>query len=302
MNYPTDIPVLLLPARCATGTNVPVDAGVSNETGDSAATVSNETVGPVEPAIYCAMCDDELDEPDVLCCSCAEALADVAHGERVAELERELAQAKADLEQKTRALYDTQQALIKSRHTILDQARKIQRLLPANPPDPIPESNVVRFLTLRPTDTLTRLAGQQIVEDLLTHGWQLHSMTALPVEPAAVVVALTNPAKLQSPPRPRQVERPAFVPRRRPVRRAGTVPPVVAHVSDPLVFDARDTMSYAEALRAPRGTFTDAELAAIADREVHAAALRAFEGAADPALTDALTRLQTRRSSDAAQQ
>lgn len=319
MNYPTDISVLpLLPARCATGAHVPVQVGVTNVTGEGAggahaprdatttgnklpveqATASFETV---EPAIYCADCGDELDEPDILCASCAEELADVAHGERIAELERELAATK-------RELLSTQQSLIQARKVILDQQLKIQRLLPATPPPPVPESDLVRFVTLRPSDTLARLSGQQRVEDLLAAGWQVHSMTALPGDLPAIVVLLTNPARLPAAP-----SRPAFVPRRRASALRAASAAVNDHrddtrtyvtgVSEPLILNLHDNaLTYADAVRAPRGTFTDAELADIANREVQTAARRAHERAGDPTLPDVLARLNTRRAPDAAQQ
>ncbi|HML22070.1 MAG TPA: hypothetical protein PKD09_10490, partial [Aggregatilinea sp.] len=192
MDYPTE--VLLLPARCATslaavtGNKLPVEplSGPS---------------GLGEPAVRCAACDDELDEPDILCASCAEEMADIAHDDRLAKLEHELAATK-------RELYNTQQLLVNARRVILDQSRKIQRLLPANPPDPTPESDVVRFITLNPTDSLLRLAGQAHVESLVKAGWQIHSMTTLPGDAGAIVVLLTNPGKVTAAP-----SRPAFAPR-----------------------------------------------------------------------------------------
>ncbi len=198
---------------------------------------------------------------------------------RLAQLERELAR--------------TQQQLIQARDVIRSQQRKIQRLLPATPPPPARESDRVRFVTLRPTEPLQRLSGQQQIHDLLAAGWQIHSMTALPGDPPAVAVLLTHPDA-----RPASTSRAATA---RTVRPRPTT--TLAGKSAPIVVDAHDeTLTYAEALRAPRGAFTDAELAEIANREVHAAARRAYERAGDSSLSETLTRLNTRRSSDAARQ
>ncbi|HML22071.1 MAG TPA: hypothetical protein PKD09_10495, partial [Aggregatilinea sp.] len=76
----------------------------------------------------------------------------------------------------------------------------------------------------------------------------------------------------------------------------------VTGASEPLILNLHDdAITYAEAIRAPRGTFSEAELDEIADREVHTAAQRAFEHAPDSALSDALARLNTRRTSNAEQ-
>ncbi|WP_119069166.1 hypothetical protein [Aggregatilinea lenta] len=201
---------------------------------------------------------------------------------RLAQLERELA--------------ETKQSLIQARDVIRSQQRKIQRLLPATPPPPARESDRVRFVTLRPTEPLQRLSGQQQIHDLLAAGWQIHSMTALPGDPPAVTVLLTHP---DARPAPQTIARRIVRPRTASPRPTTAL----AGKSAPIVVDAHDeTLTYAEALRAPRGAFTDAELAEIADREVHTAARRAYERAGDPTLSETLTRLNTRRSSDAARQ
>ena len=207
--------------------------------------------------------------------------------ERIAQLERELA--------------DIKQHLIQAREVIRSQQRKIQRLLPATLPPTPAESDLVRFVTLRPSESLARLSGQQHIHDLLAAGWQIHSMTALPGDPPAVTVLLTHPSQLPAAPAPHSATRRAMSnPHRKPAsRRAASI----VGKSAPVVVDVRDEdLTYAEALRAPHGTFTDGELAEIADREVHTAARRAYERASDPTLSETLTRLNTRRHSDAAQQ
>jgi hypothetical protein len=276
MIYPTDI--LLLPATCRTRVPPVTAPPAAMET----------------PAVCCAACGDELDEPDVLCASCAEEMADTRATERIAQLERQLETTRQELRR-------TQQSLVDTRKVMLDQQRKIQRLLPATPPPTPQESDRVRFVTLRPTDQLQRLTGQQQVHDLLAAGWQIHSMIALPGDPPVVTVLLTHADQPATPRTTTQrMSRPQTV-RSRPIGNARSS--TITGKSAPVILDAHDpSITYADAIRAPHGTFSEAELDDIADREVHTAALRAFERAADPTVSDALTHLKTRRSSDDARQ
>jgi len=56
--------------------------------------------------------------------------------------------------------------------------------------------------------------------------------------------------------------------------------------------ESRD-VTYEDALRAPHGTFTAEELAAIADREVYEGARDAYESYADPTVRAAIDRLKS---------
>ena len=56
--------------------------------------------------------------------------------------------------------------------------------------------------------------------------------------------------------------------------------------------ESRDSVTYEDALRAPHGTFTADELAAIADREVYEGARDAYESYADPTVRAAIDRLK----------
>ena len=56
--------------------------------------------------------------------------------------------------------------------------------------------------------------------------------------------------------------------------------------------ESRD-VTYEDALRAPHGTFTADELAAIADREVYEGARDAYESYADPTIRAAIDRLKS---------
>jgi len=63
--------------------------------------------------------------------------------------------------------------------------------------------------------------------------------------------------------------------------------------------ESRDDVTYEDALRAPHGTFTADELAAIADREVYEGARDAYESYCDPTVRAAIDRLKSWRPSHA---
>lgn len=59
--------------------------------------------------------------------------------------------------------------------------------------------------------------------------------------------------------------------------------------------ESRDDVTYEDALRAPHGTYSAEELAAIADREVYEGARDAYESYSDPTVRAAIDRLKSWR-------